>query len=546
MANAYILNQKPMGYGNAMSLIVEMLVAAGWTYQGSGTGASVASSVSFNLNTPSTIILSSITSNNWQIGAGLTFTTSGTLPAPLTVGTIYYIIQQGFSGATGTGGGGADTSSFQISATPNGSPISITTAGSGTQTATEPSTFAVSSVNSSVTISNASPGVVTWNAHGLLATNPVIFTTTGALPTGLTAGTTYYVVSPATNTFNVALVPGGAAINTSSAGSGTHTATSSSRVFFPAGGTNSGGWANVNAWARIQDPGGGREFVFQHDNNAGALIKYSPSAKFIGAANGAVSATVVPTATDERFLWGSTGSLPSWFPTAMKTGALIFQGAALAAAPYGFWFAAQWISHPGFRAVGMMLDPVTSVPEDTDPCVIHMGGRDGSSGLHTAFVVNSSNVGRVGSTLSTWTLPNGNTGGAQTVSGCWAFMDVARTAFLYVQPMGYACNFTGNTLRVVNGVVNVSGGATFNSTILGTNPFNNKPEAFPVAYGRIQVPFSATVPTQIFMSGLKGWSTMARWTTTNMVSFVDTLDNKNWICVGPFWLPWDGTTTPTY
>ncbi len=78
---------------------------------------------------------------------------------------------------------------------------------------------------STVTITVATPGVISWNAHGLAAGTPVKFSTTGALPTGLTAGTTYYVVSPSANDFQVAATPGGAAIATSGTQSGTHTAT---------------------------------------------------------------------------------------------------------------------------------------------------------------------------------------------------------------------------------------------------------------------------------------------------------------------------------
>jgi Putative phage tail protein len=78
--------------------------------------------------------------------------------------------------------------------------------------------------SSPVTISIASPAVVTWMAHGLSNGNGVIFSTTGALPTGLTAGTFYHVTAAATNTFEVALEPGGAAINTSGSQSGTQTA----------------------------------------------------------------------------------------------------------------------------------------------------------------------------------------------------------------------------------------------------------------------------------------------------------------------------------
>lgn len=79
-------------------------------------------------------------------------------------------------------------------------------------------------VATAVTITIASPGVVTWNAHGFSAGMPVAFSTTGALPTGLSVGTTYYVVSPTTNTFQVSATSGGAAINTSGSQSGTHSA----------------------------------------------------------------------------------------------------------------------------------------------------------------------------------------------------------------------------------------------------------------------------------------------------------------------------------
>lgn len=76
------------------------------------------------------------------------------------------------------------------------------------------------------TITVASPGVVTWTAHGLAVNTPVVFTTTGALPTGLTAGTTYYVKTVlSADTFTVSATAGGTVINTSSTQSGTHTAT---------------------------------------------------------------------------------------------------------------------------------------------------------------------------------------------------------------------------------------------------------------------------------------------------------------------------------
>lgn len=73
------------------------------------------------------------------------------------------------------------------------------------------------------TVSIATPGVVTSNAHGLVVGDIVKFTTTGALPTGLTVGTKYYVVVSTTNTFQVSATYGGSAINTTGSQSGTHT-----------------------------------------------------------------------------------------------------------------------------------------------------------------------------------------------------------------------------------------------------------------------------------------------------------------------------------
>ena len=81
---------------------------------------------------------------------------------------------------------------------------------------------------STVTITIATPGVVTWTAHGLKTGNRLQLTTTGALPTGLTASVTYWVVVIDANSFSLAtsLVNAAAAtrITTSGTQSGTHTA----------------------------------------------------------------------------------------------------------------------------------------------------------------------------------------------------------------------------------------------------------------------------------------------------------------------------------
>lgn len=76
-----------------------------------------------------------------------------------------------------------------------------------------------------VEISQASPGVVSWPSHGLFAGQPVVFTSTGTLPTGLTANTVYYIVSAGLtdNSFSVAATAGGTPIATTSDGTGVHT-----------------------------------------------------------------------------------------------------------------------------------------------------------------------------------------------------------------------------------------------------------------------------------------------------------------------------------
>ena len=77
------------------------------------------------------------------------------------------------------------------------------------------------------TVTIASPGVFTLTSHGMATGDGVYLTTTGALPTGLTANTRYWVIKVDANTFNLATSLAnaltGTAINTSGSQSGTHT-----------------------------------------------------------------------------------------------------------------------------------------------------------------------------------------------------------------------------------------------------------------------------------------------------------------------------------
>lgn len=75
------------------------------------------------------------------------------------------------------------------------------------------------------TISNDTPGLVTLtsNTGYPIATNtPIMFSTTGDLPLPLAPQTIYYTKYVTDTTFNLSTTSGGAAINTTTAGSGTH------------------------------------------------------------------------------------------------------------------------------------------------------------------------------------------------------------------------------------------------------------------------------------------------------------------------------------
>ncbi len=125
-------------------------------------------------------------------------------------------------------------------------PLAITPARLTSSTAAEPSaanneqawasgpTYAIydyvilGAVAATATISNATPAVITPATNNYLPeSTQIVFSTTGSLPTGLTVGTVYYArnVNLSTGTYQVSDTENGQPIATSSAGSGTHTAT---------------------------------------------------------------------------------------------------------------------------------------------------------------------------------------------------------------------------------------------------------------------------------------------------------------------------------
>ena len=126
-----------------------------------------------------------------------------TLTAPTSDGSCVLEVINA-SGSSSNPNGGAITLAGNFSVK---SPVGVAFANTLTQSAV------------SCTVTSASPGVITWTAHGLTANTPIYLTGTTA-PTGLTKDVVYYVVGSAitTNTIEISATPGGAAINTSSTG----------------------------------------------------------------------------------------------------------------------------------------------------------------------------------------------------------------------------------------------------------------------------------------------------------------------------------------
>lgn len=83
-----------------------------------------------------------------------------------------------------------------------------------------------------VTATSASPAVFTWTAHGAL-NGDIVVLGGSAVPTGFVAGTQYFVVAKAANTFELSATSGGAAINSSSTG------TAVTATYYPATGDTS-------------------------------------------------------------------------------------------------------------------------------------------------------------------------------------------------------------------------------------------------------------------------------------------------------------------
>lgn len=146
------------------------------------------------------------------------------------------------------------------------------------------------------TLTVASPAVVTMkdrdgNPYVPTAGTPIKFTTTGALPTGLVVGTTYYVTAPGVASFNVSATVGGANIATSGTQSGVHTATASLNLNMPV--TNKTHWADAgsnNRWSMFD-----QSITSQTSQADTVIVAFTATERFdsiVGLNLGASSVTI--------------------------------------------------------------------------------------------------------------------------------------------------------------------------------------------------------------------------------------------------------------
>ena len=170
----------------------------------------------------------------------------------------------------------------------------------------------------------ASPGVVNWTGHGFQNGAVVWFTTTGALPTGLTASTPYYVVNKATNTFQVSASYGGGAINFTGSESGNVTVTSGTPTLY--GGLDS--WYGNQLSIPIYDTW-----------NALVPLYYNSLAWYYRAVNGGGS-------------WLSTGNT--------RTQECAASGNACTSTSVAYWNSGQWPNYNSTGHTGNAFSTITT------------------------------------------------------------------------------------------------------------------------------------------------------------------------------------------
>ncbi|CAK0751180.1 hypothetical protein WCLP8_210004 [uncultured Gammaproteobacteria bacterium] len=173
-----------------------------------------------------------------QRGTPVILTDAATIAVDLSLGNNFSIILGGnrtlgvpTNGAAGQSGSinlyqdatGSRTVAYSwCYGVPGGTALTLTTTALGRD---KLSYDVVHATTAAVTITIATPGVVSWTGHGLATGDWLQLTTTGALPTGLAANTTYWVSVVDANSFKLCTTKANAAAGTFIATSGTQSGT---------------------------------------------------------------------------------------------------------------------------------------------------------------------------------------------------------------------------------------------------------------------------------------------------------------------------------
>lgn len=304
-----------------------------------------------------------------------------------------------------------------------------------------------------------------------------------------------------------------------------------------------GAITNRSAWFRIQSPDTTRELLVYHApfNVAtdSILVRYSPSAKFTGTGDGALSATVAPTATDNFQVLGSqrpiSGASGIAFCNSFSGNFrmdFIFGGAS---ENYAFFAGMRQSGGTGAYVGGFLFDRLTnSLGSDPDSTVVWALSGQGSGTL--PFRTNSQSFcdGR-----TYWSYGTAGVAGDDTLNNTYPFGVPVRNT-----PRADAAN----AWHIIIPAWMASGANLLNT--LGSNPYDGNIDLIEPCYWACTslTPSSGlgSLGSPAAFGVLKGTSQILKATsTTSGFNPMDTNTALTRVAQsGGFWLLWDGATTP--
>lgn len=348
------------------------------------------------------------------------------------------------------------------------------------------SPFAQINSQATVTMTIATPAVVTWTGHGFAADQSITFATTGALPTGVTAGQTYFVSATGltANTFQISLTKGGTSVNTSGTQSGTHTG----NAYSPTA-TSGLGVADMNALVGSLNQTGGTGYTTSFTlsgatMNAGGGTGASANSIVYSAANTLTKVTVTAGGTFPTVPTAVTigGTCPS--ATAQVVGSRIDGGA-------NFMVTGIYVTNGGTGGCTAPTFSYTPAPSVAPTVTTESGGligfsvTAGGTGYTDSFTISGGPMIAGGGTgasakalvagpLNTTTGLTNFNGGAGYVNGqvCSVIGAGGSGGTCTVQVTAGAvtgCSaITGGTGYIDDQVVTIGGAATARATVDGT------------------------------------------------------------------------------